>query len=101
MARPYQPDQDDLSSLEPRLTAAERDEVAQIGYFLEQWTSLRTRGIVSDVVFEQVVAEYRGKREAVELRGRYQAALFRAGNLIGIDPEHAARMGRAGPATHA
>src|SRR4051812_12203238 len=71
-------DSDDTQSLEPRLSPAECDEVAHIGYFLDQWKGLRARGIITYELYVQVVGEYNGRRAAIERRGQYQAAMYYA-----------------------
>src|SRR5215218_10082986 len=72
---------DDSQSLEPRLSAEEREELAGIAYLLAQLETLRGRGLIAADACEAVAAEYAARRDDIQRRGRCEAALHRARGL--------------------
>jgi tetratricopeptide (TPR) repeat protein len=76
-------------TIEPLLSAADREELSHLDYLLARMMELRDRGLIVADSYATVVAESRGKRDAIERQGRYQAAMKQAMMHVKSDPETA------------
>jgi hypothetical protein len=80
---------DDRHPDELLLTSEQRQELAGIAYFLAQCTPLRDRGLINEEALGTITAEYEARREAIETRGRCEAALAAARRLMVPQPAEA------------
>ena len=76
-------------TIEPLLSAADRDELSHLDYLLARLMELRDRGLIAADSYATVVAESQSKRDAIERQGRYQAAMKQAMMLVKSEPETA------------
>ena len=76
-------------TIEPLLSAADREELSHLDYLLARMAELRDRGLIVADSYATVVAESQGKRDAIERQGRYQAAMKQAMMLVKSEPETA------------
>ena len=65
-------------TIEPLLSAADREELSHLDYLLARLVELRDRGLIAADSYATVVAESQSKRDAIERQGRYQAAMKQA-----------------------
>ena len=77
------------STIEPLLSAGERDELGHLEYHLRQLKELLDRGLIASDSYATVVAESGHRRESIEQQGRYQAAMTRARTLAKSRPGEA------------
>jgi tetratricopeptide (TPR) repeat protein len=77
------------STIEPLLSAGERDELGHLDYLLRQMKDLLERGLIASDSYATVVAESQRRREAIEQQGRYQAAMARTRTLARSRPGEA------------
>jgi len=75
--------------IEPAYTEAEREELGHLEYLVARLDELRQRGLLAPEAYATVVTESRGRREAIEREGRYQAAIVRARGLAANEQKEA------------
>ena len=73
-------------TIEPLLSAADREELGHLDYLSQRMEELRDRGRLAPDSYATVIAEARGRRESIERQGRFQAALIRGRALAKNDP---------------
>ncbi len=79
----------DSLTIEPLLSAADRDELSHLEYLLARLMELKDRGLIAADSYATVVAESQSKRDAIERQGCYQAAMKQAMMLVKSEPETA------------
>lgn len=86
------------STIEPILSDGEREELRHLDYFSARIAEFRERGLIAADLYETIAAEGRSRREAIERRGQYLAAIRQARALSSTRAEEAlgwARRARA------
>ncbi len=76
-------------TIEPLLSAGERDELGHLDYLIEQMKNLLERGMIAADSYATVVAEGQRRRETIEQQGHYQATMTRARTLARSRPGEA------------
>jgi tetratricopeptide (TPR) repeat protein len=76
-------------TIEPLLSAADREELSNLDYLLARMVELRDRELIVADSYATVVAESQGKRDAIERQGRFQAAMQQAMMHVQSEPETA------------
>ena len=79
----------DSLTIEPLLSAADREELSHLEYLLARLMELKDRGLIAADSYATVVAESQSKRDAIERQGSYQAAMKQAMMLVKSEPETA------------
>ncbi len=86
------------STIDPILSDGEREELRHLDYLSARLSEFRDRGLIAADSYDTIAAEGRLRREAIERRGRYQAAITRARAISSTKAETAlgwARQARA------
>ncbi len=78
-------------TIEPLLSAEEREELGHLDYFQARMQGLLDRGLIEPDSCAAIVAEGQARRDAIEKQGRYAAALSRAKSLARSRPGEAAQ----------
>ena len=73
------------ATIEPVFSEAERDELGHLEYLVARLEELRQRGLIASDAHATVVAESQGRRQAIELSGRYRSAVNQAKKLAKKD----------------
>ena len=74
---------------DPVFSDAEREELGHLGYLTGRLDELRDRGLIAPDAFATVAAESQGRRQVIELSGRYRGAVRQASKLAKKDPRDA------------
>ena len=77
------------STFDPAFSDAEREELGHLDYLVARLDELRERGLIAPEACATVVAESQGRRQAIELSGRYRSAVDQAKKLAKKDPRDA------------
>lgn len=80
---------DDLLDSGPLLSSAQREELAHIAFFLEQWDQLHARSLIGAEPYATVLAEYAARRDAILRDGRMEAILAQVHRLSADRPAEA------------
>ena len=78
-------------SFEPEFTDADREELGHLRYLDARLDELRARGLIAPDACATVVAENQGRREQIELAGRYRYALGQGKQIARKDPREAVK----------